>query len=60
MSTHRYDDAIEDNGDTIVTIGAGGAIVALSDPQNEFDEMMLKANSVMPSLVTCFSETSSN
>jgi para-aminobenzoate synthetase len=33
-----------------VSLGAGGAIVALSDPVAEFDEMVLKANSVMPSL----------
>lgn len=33
-----------------VSVGAGGAIVCLSDPEMEFDEMVLKANSVLPSL----------
>ncbi|KAJ3095384.1 hypothetical protein HDU96_001193, partial [Phlyctochytrium bullatum] len=31
-----------------VDIGAGGAIVYLSDPVSEFDEMLLKGNSVLP------------
>ncbi|KAJ3289067.1 hypothetical protein HK104_007762, partial [Borealophlyctis nickersoniae] len=31
-----------------VSIGAGGAIVALSDAEAEFEEMVLKANSVLP------------
>jgi para-aminobenzoate synthetase len=35
---------------TKVSIGAGGAIVSLSDPQDEFEEMVLKAHSVLPSL----------
>ncbi|KAL2916908.1 para-aminobenzoate synthase, (PABA) [Polyrhizophydium stewartii] len=44
------------DGNTVVSIGAGGAIVALSDPSDEFDEMLLKANSVLPSLVATFDE----
>ncbi|KAI8618795.1 ADC synthase [Chytriomyces sp. MP71] len=38
------------DGNARVEIGAGGAIVFLSDPSGEFEEMLLKANSVMPSL----------
>ena len=39
---------------TRVSVGAGGAIVALSDPAGEFDEMLLKANSVLPSLAAIY------
>jgi para-aminobenzoate synthetase len=35
---------------TEVSVGAGGAVVALSDPQGEYDEMVLKAESILPSL----------
>ncbi|KAI8921085.1 ADC synthase [Powellomyces hirtus] len=37
-----------------ISVGAGGAIVALSDPQEEFDEMLLKANSVIPSIMQVY------
>ncbi|KAI3631494.1 hypothetical protein MIR68_010377 [Amoeboaphelidium protococcarum] len=37
-----------------LNIGAGGAITALSDPQEEFDEMILKAQSVLPSILSVF------
>ncbi|EGF83471.1 hypothetical protein BATDEDRAFT_34218 [Batrachochytrium dendrobatidis JAM81] len=47
----------EIQGETMVTIGAGGAIVALSNPLDEYDEMLLKANSVLPSLVATFDTT---
>jgi anthranilate/para-aminobenzoate synthase component I len=33
--------------DREISLGAGGAIVALSDPEEEYDEMLLKANSIM-------------
>ncbi|KAI8823200.1 glutamine amidotransferase of anthranilate synthase [Fimicolochytrium jonesii] len=31
-----------------ISVGAGGAIIALSDPEEEYREMLLKANSVLP------------
>src|SRR6202012_1074927 len=34
-----------------ITIGSGGAIIALSDPQEEFDEILLKAFPLMKSIV---------
>ena len=34
-----------------VLVGAGGAITILSDPSEEFDEMVLKANSVLSSFM---------
>lgn len=37
-----------------MSVGAGGAIVILSDPVEEFDEMILKAQSVLPSLAATF------
>ncbi|KAJ3095837.1 hypothetical protein HK100_005714, partial [Physocladia obscura] len=40
---------MESDATTRFEIGAGGAIVFLSDPVDEFDEMNLKANSVLPS-----------
>ncbi|KAJ3219582.1 hypothetical protein HK099_004642 [Clydaea vesicula] len=33
-----------------ITVGAGGAIIMLSTPEEEFDEMLLKADSVLPSI----------
>lgn len=36
-------------GNTI-TVGAGGAVVALSDPLEEYEEMILKASSVAPTI----------
>jgi len=32
----------------VVSVGAGGAIVSLSDPLEEYEEMVLKSNSVIP------------
>ena len=40
-----------------VSVGAGGAIINQSDPIAEFDEMLLKANSVVPSLEATFNIT---
>lgn len=37
--------------DAGIAIGAGGAIVILSDPQEEFEEMILKARTVIPSII---------
>ena len=39
---------ISDSG---ISIGAGGAIVILSDPEEEFEEMILKARTVIPSII---------
>ncbi|KAJ3170199.1 hypothetical protein HDU88_008825 [Geranomyces variabilis] len=37
-----------------ISVGAGGAIVSLSDPQEEFEEMLLKANAVIPSIMNVY------
>ena len=34
-----------------ITVGSGGAIIALSDPQEEFDEILLKAFPLIKSIV---------
>lgn len=36
-----------------ITLGAGGAITALSDPECEWDEMLLKADVLMRSVAEC-------
>jgi para-aminobenzoate synthetase len=36
--------------DDVVTIGAGGAIVAMSDPSAEFEEAMLKSQLIRDTL----------
>ncbi|KAJ3188479.1 hypothetical protein HK101_009154 [Irineochytrium annulatum] len=40
-----------------VEVGAGGAIVYLSNPVGEYEEMVLKADSVVPSLEACYGFT---
>ena len=47
---------ILDGKETLVSVGAGGAIVILSDPKEEFDEMVLKAHSVLPSLAAVYKD----
>ena len=35
-----------------ITIGAGGAVVALSEPEAEYEEMLLKAERLKTAIVT--------
>lgn len=44
------------DGVTEISVGAGGAITYLSDPEDEYNEMVLKANSVVPSLLDYYGE----
>lgn len=37
-----------------VSVGAGGAVIYLSDPEQEFEEMLLKADSCLPSVEAVF------
>lgn len=37
-----------------ITVGAGGAIVYLSNPEEEWSEMILKSDSVLPSIRAVF------
>lgn len=39
--------------DTEVTIGAGGAIVLQSDPEEEYEEMRLKASALLGAINDC-------
>lgn len=45
-SCFKYEDDLESDHEEWV-IGAGGAITALSDPEAEWDEMMVKLQSVL-------------
>jgi para-aminobenzoate synthetase len=47
--------AIFDLQSNTVSVGAGGAIISLSSPEGEWDEMLLKSNSVLKTLNEFFS-----
>ena len=42
--------AVFDHASQKVSVGAGGAIVSISSPTEEFEEMLLKSNAVVKSL----------
>lgn len=48
-SCFKYDESVglRPADSEVWVVGAGGAITALSDPENEWDEMMIKLHSVL-------------
>lgn len=46
--------------DGVMEIGAGGAIVALSDPEEEYEEMQLKARALIRTAATCVGSSCSS
>ena len=40
-------------GESVVTVGVGGAIIALSDPAEEWEEILLKAEAVVGTFALC-------
>eukprot|EP00201_Polytomella_parva_P021739 CAMPEP_0175039336 /NCGR_PEP_ID=MMETSP0052_2-20121109/506_1 /TAXON_ID=51329 ORGANISM="Polytomella parva, Strain SAG 63-3" /NCGR_SAMPLE_ID=MMETSP0052_2 /ASSEMBLY_ACC=CAM_ASM_000194 /LENGTH=117 /DNA_ID=CAMNT_0016301135 /DNA_START=109 /DNA_END=462 /DNA_ORIENTATION=- len=47
----------EKNNTCHVSIGAGGAIVVQSDPEGEFEEMLLKARALKRAVAVAFEDT---